>query len=407
MTTPTLNLTSPAPLCVARENRSYDNCDVGYRVNTPARLTNDVYVVFFRHLLVNLELYLVPLIVLVGVIGNTLSFVVFVATHLKRNSCHIYLASLAIADNAFLLLVLISWSARLGVPLYNRRGWCQLLAYLMYVSSFLSVWYVVTFTLERYIAVCFPLKRNVVCIAKVAKRAVISLSALALVGYFFVLFMFGVVELHGRPLCAPLPEYFQVMRVVNNVDTLVTLIIPTVLITGCNIRITYVVCTFYKQAKHDVGQLIRKWDFSQRAAGFYRPSLHDRSARRPVSISASRTSHMRATRMLLIVSTVFLVCNLPRHAARTYTIVKKIVDPKYQPSMEWITWLRLFQIVYYINFAVNVFLYSLSGRSFRTGLCRLRTKIGKKLRNISCRRRGNDESPTNSPKYDSSKTAFE
>ena len=405
MTTEVLILTTATPLAL-RENDSCNAIVDVYRVGALTN-SNDVYVVFFKRLLGFLELYLVPMLGLVGVIGNTLSFVVFVATHLKRNSCHIYLASLAIADNAFLFLVLISWSAKLGVPLYNRRGWCQVLAYLMYVSSFLSVWYVVSFTLERYIAVCFPLKRNAVCIAKVAKRAVISLSALALVGYFFVLFMFGVVELHGRSMCTPLPEYFQVMRVVNNVDTLVSLIIPTVLITGCNIRITYVVCTFYKQAKRDVGQQVRKWDFSQRADGFYRPTAHDRRVRRPASISSSRTAQMRATRMLLIVSTVFLVCNLPRHAGRTYTIVKRIIDPTYRPSKVCMIWLELFQIIYYINFAVNVFLYSLSGRSFRTGLCRLRTKLSKKLKNASCRRRTNDDSPTISPKYESSKTAFE
>ena len=31
-------------------------------------------------------------------------------------------------------------------------GWCQLLTYLRYVWRFLSVWYVVSFTIERYIA---------------------------------------------------------------------------------------------------------------------------------------------------------------------------------------------------------------------------------------------------------------
>ena len=31
-------------------------------------------------------------------------------------------------------------------------GWCQILNYLRSVWSFLSVWYVVSFTIERYIA---------------------------------------------------------------------------------------------------------------------------------------------------------------------------------------------------------------------------------------------------------------
>ena len=31
-------------------------------------------------------------------------------------------------------------------------GWCQTFSYLRYIWSFLSVWYVVSFTIERYIA---------------------------------------------------------------------------------------------------------------------------------------------------------------------------------------------------------------------------------------------------------------
>ncbi len=79
----------------------------------------------FESVLTHLDLYLVPLIILVGLVGNSLSFVVFVCTHLKRSSCHIYLASLALADNLFLVCVSISWSDKIGVKLHTQAGWCQ------------------------------------------------------------------------------------------------------------------------------------------------------------------------------------------------------------------------------------------------------------------------------------------
>ena len=49
-----------------------------------------------------LDFYLLPLISVVGCIGNVLSFVVFTTTYLRRLSSSVYLAALAVADTIFL-----------------------------------------------------------------------------------------------------------------------------------------------------------------------------------------------------------------------------------------------------------------------------------------------------------------
>ena len=67
---------------------------------------------------------------------------------------------------------MLSLPARWGLPqlrgrheeeleVLNSAGVCQVLFYLSYVSRFLSAWFIVTFTVERYIGVCHPLKRKV------------------------------------------------------------------------------------------------------------------------------------------------------------------------------------------------------------------------------------------------------
>ena len=62
-----------------------------------------------------LDLYLLPLISVVGCIGNVLSFVVFTTTYLRRLSSSVYLAALAVADTIFLLVLFCSSLTAVGI----------------------------------------------------------------------------------------------------------------------------------------------------------------------------------------------------------------------------------------------------------------------------------------------------
>ena len=73
--------------------------------------------------------YYLAIIIVVGVVGNSLSFLVFTRTHLKLRSSSYYLAALALADLGFLLTLLVVWLNHVGIDLFNRPGWCQALVY--------------------------------------------------------------------------------------------------------------------------------------------------------------------------------------------------------------------------------------------------------------------------------------
>lgn len=62
-----------------------------------------------------LDLYLIPIVVGVGIVGNIVSFLVFTATYLRRMSSSVYLAALAIVDTVFLILVFLTWLSNFGV----------------------------------------------------------------------------------------------------------------------------------------------------------------------------------------------------------------------------------------------------------------------------------------------------
>lgn len=123
--------------------------------------------------------YYTPIIVLAGSIGNILSVLVFFKTKLRKLSSSYYLAALGVSDTCFLLTSFCNWFNFVAYNLYNQDVFCQFFTYLSYLSNFLSVWYVVAFTVERFIAVLYPLKRQTMC---TVRRAKIVLCGLTVVG---------------------------------------------------------------------------------------------------------------------------------------------------------------------------------------------------------------------------------
>ena len=195
--------------------------------------------------------YYLAIIIVFGMVGNTLSFLVFTRTHLKLRSSSYYLAALALADLGFLLTLLIVWLNHVGIDLFNRNGWCQALVYGSSVSSCLSVWLTVAFTVERLIAVQYPLQRPYVCTVRRAKTIIGVLTLLTLTCHVYSLFTAGVTEnANGHSMCELLPEYYRFMHVVNLMDTVVTLIIPLVLIVLMNTLIAKNLIVFSRTFKN-------------------------------------------------------------------------------------------------------------------------------------------------------------
>jgi len=78
-----------------------------------SRLPSDT----FKTVVDSMMLYVTPVIVGVGVVGNALSLAVFSLTYLQRLSSSLYLSMLSVADIVFLLALLVVWLERVEVPL--------------------------------------------------------------------------------------------------------------------------------------------------------------------------------------------------------------------------------------------------------------------------------------------------
>lgn len=123
--------------------------------------------------------YYTPALVLSGSIGNILSVIVFFKTKLRKLSSSYYLAALGISDTCFLLGAFVPWLNYVDINVYNKEYYCKFFTYVSGLCSFLSVWFVVAFTVERFIAVLYPLRRQTMC---TVKRACTVLIGLCLVG---------------------------------------------------------------------------------------------------------------------------------------------------------------------------------------------------------------------------------
>lgn len=182
-----------------------------------------------------------------------LSCVVFLNTHLKMRSSSYYLAALSVADFGFLATLLLVWlNSSIGVQVFNKEGWCQALVYISSVCSFLSVWLIVAFTVERFIAIQYPLHRPRMCTVARAKAIVTGLAVVALLSHLYSFVTAGIVkQSDGSEICDMLEECREIMRIINIIDSLVTLIIPLILIIVMNTMIGRNLLKFRKRFRQN------------------------------------------------------------------------------------------------------------------------------------------------------------
>lgn len=368
----------------------------------------------FENVVEKLNIFGIPAIIVIGILGNTFSFVVFVCTHLRYQSCSVYLAFLNLVDIGFLLCLGIIWFEWLRMNLLHRPVVCQCVVYLSYVCAFLSSWAVVTFTIERYIVVFYPLRKHVLCTPRRAKCIVSVITGIAALLYSFSIWMNGVAEYNGKKVCMPLKRYTKVLRGLTAADTLITFIIPSSTIIVLNIGIVFKICDFiYRRGR---GGSFDTEDSGQRASGSPQLRVHhcsrpqgstqfckmqlSRSSRSgsqrkqttvfiPPASSSTHSKlptirhnyHFRTTRALVIVSSVYVLLNLPSHAFRSIASIMYLTNTTYDFSKNAELWQNVLQLVYYMNFASNVFLYSASSRSFRSAMRRLCGRWRHKLHN--------------------------
>ena len=295
----------------------------------------------------------------------------------------------------YLLCLLLTWLSYWRIDVVHKQPWCVVSVYLTYICSFLSVWIVVSFTVERFIIVMFPFHGRNILRTRNAKRVIACLTVVAFCIYSPITFTTGTVEMMGIRHCTSYMKYMDFLVIFTYIDTVITLVMPSITVIILNSLIGYFIyragLVFSRLASIQL-QWIEKQHTalsSNRSSNtictdissgdrcskerktsifsnkFRKASNQIMQRRRKDSLSSVQNRHMKSTKMLLIVSTVFLVMNLPAHAIRIQQVFLQMMEKSYRPSVNEEAISELVNLVYHSNFAINFFLYSLCSKNFR------------------------------------------
>ena len=280
-------------------------------------------------IIIAMKIYLLPLIIAFGTVGNVASLIVFARWPVAQTATYFYMSALALAD----LSVLYVSGLRKWIELVtkvdvrnNSVVMCKLGSFLPSWCLHFSVWTLVAMTADRFMAVHWPLWT--VRISTVANgRKVMAMVAAVLVVFNMPL-LWKMTLIHDR--CLSFDE--QYLLVIHPwIDAILYSILPTFLIAILNV-------------------LILK-DLS--AAG------------KPTTNLTSRNHRFRGVNlMLLLVSFAFIVFTLP---ACVLFIVREYA---YEPSdfQHLLSFLRIeasTTMLMYLNHSCNFLLYCISGAKFR------------------------------------------
>ncbi|CAF0746902.1 unnamed protein product, partial [Brachionus calyciflorus] len=352
------------------------------------------------------------------------------------------LTALAVADNGFLTTLLVVYLNRFGINLFdNYKIICKLNVFCGYVFSFLSTWYVVLFSIERVIAVYFPIKRFEICNSNRNKLSVVFLGLISMFLYSYSFVTSDLETYKNKSVCVTLEKWFEFVNYMAFADIFLTMIIPFFLISASNIliviKLMQIKNPFQKNESNYLKRSVRI-DFSSlsncenrnqtmstefdrncstishlaRNSSLLSYNSNSNSIKRKVSFIILRNSdkrkrkksYTRTTRLLLIVSSTFLILNTPMALCKitnffkidffqrddfvadieTYTTLNEQLNMTgnysitngefgYKDINIGEIFERFASYVYYLNFSLNFFLYSFNKSKFKKALTRAKS----------------------------------
>ena len=306
----------------------------------------------------------VPLLAGVGLLGNTLSFLVMFTPAFRRKSYSYYIRALAIFDNLTLVVTAILLADDVSVT-YKGRGiltghnaaTCKLSEFLRNVIHLMSSWLIVCFTVDRYIAVCHPLKRVRLCTERSALVAIFCVLVGAMTSQLYIFYF--IVHLQRDPGEYPChaPRDLRIEYFGWNYfwySFLLRFMLPFVIIVILNGRIVY--------------QIMR-----MRASRFHRE--HERRRHSPSGVTGKTRSWSSnlAVYMLFVVCCTFVLTLLPTAVISMIWFMSLVVYRRLDLTL--LCALRAleapFLVIRLVNYSINFILYGFTGRQFRRELRRL------------------------------------
>uniref|UniRef100_A0A8C6UV97 Thyrotropin-releasing hormone receptor n=1 Tax=Neogobius melanostomus TaxID=47308 RepID=A0A8C6UV97_9GOBI len=299
------------------------------------------------------SVFLVLLVCSMGIVGNVMVVLVVFTTRHMRTPTNCYLVSLAIADLTVLVAAGLPNVADslTGTWVFGHAG-CLGITYLQYLGINVSSCSITAFTVERYIAICHPIKAQTVCTVSRAKRIITGVWIFTCIYCMQWLFLVDIqVGPDGHVLCG-----YRVKRdlylPIYLIDFAIFYVIPLLLaivLYGLIARILY---------------LSPLPNHPEASATTMRRSCREPSdssgGKGGRSTRSAHSSRKQVTKMLAVVVILFALLWMPY---RTLVLINSFVSTPYLDA-----WFLLFcRTCIYANSAINPVIYNAMSQKFRSG----------------------------------------
>lgn len=306
-----------------------------------------------------------PVIVFVGIIGNILSLVVMKSEALRHKSYSHYLCALAVFDTLTLIINLIAtvddyymYFALPGVFHNFSSLGCKLYNFMSHVITLMSSWIIVLMAIERLMAVCLPFKKVLLRTQSGAAIAICVLLLAVSGSQSFRLVMIDHVtydEAYRIQDCLAGEEYMSIYTSLEVYYYFWTLLfaMPVIVVLMSNSLVLYQIFKVRKEFKKERNNLINR---------------------------NVRTTQ-RSTIMLIGVAFAYIITLLPTFLLSLVvdlTIKFKEKETAIKVFFTLTPYLKLTESIALLNYALNFFIYVVSGKRFRFELrkkCNYRIRV--------------------------------
>lgn len=296
-----------------------------------------------------LKQILIPVVVVVGIFGNTLSFIVMKSSTLRYKSYSHYLCALAVFDTLTLIgremMLIDELKLNMGLPGFFENftnASCKIYNFCEHVCYLMSSWLIVVMAFERIVAVYFPFRTRTICKQSLAVVTIFTLLVVISYTQVFRVIMFG--KSDGK--CEAQLQYNFTYVMLHTYFYQICLIftLPVCLVLICNTMVLYKIHQIRKATENENSTTTRLTRFTAR--------------------------RYKTTFMLLTISFIYVLCTLPMIAVTLAFLV--VWEQRGIESAPFMYALKPYsdalEVVFCMNYSVNFFVYVLSGRAFRREL---------------------------------------
>ncbi|XP_062298929.1 galanin receptor 2a [Scomber scombrus] len=270
------------------------------------------------------------LIFLLGTVGNSLVLAVLLRNgQMNTKTTNLFILNLAVADLCFIV-----FCVPFQATIYTLDEWvfgpvvCKVVHFVIFLTMYASIFTLAAVSLDRYLAICYPLRSREMRTPKNALTSIGVVWALALVFSGPYLSYYRQMDLGGAVVC--IPAWESKPRIIMDVCTFIFGYLIPVLV----LSLTYARTIRYLWTSVD-----------------------------PVKdMSESRRAKRKVTKMIIIVAVLFLLCWLPHHL-----VILCMWFGSFPLNHTTYVLRILSHLVAYTNSCLNPIVYALVSKHFRKG----------------------------------------